>query len=111
MPAILTASPHKAMSAAIIVANASGELPSGSTPNAASRSRNAASLVARDTSFAIRSRGARAEERRVRLTAGRRDGRASDVAERFKPERDKPLAECRVPGVPRHLFCDPIDGI
>src|SRR6516165_1724355 len=54
-PAILTASPHKAMSAAIIAANSSGVLPSGSTPNAASRSANAASLAARDTSFAIRS--------------------------------------------------------
>src|SRR5262245_31820774 len=55
MPAILTASPHKAMSAAIIAANSSGVLPSGSTPNAASRSANVASLAARDTSFAIRS--------------------------------------------------------
>src|SRR5437660_10316469 len=55
MPAILTASPHKAMSAAIIAANASGVLPSGSTPNAASRSANFASLAARDTSLAIRS--------------------------------------------------------
>src|SRR5215468_428829 len=55
MPAILTASPHKAMSAAIIAANASGVLPSGSTPNAASRSANFASLAAWATSFAIRS--------------------------------------------------------
>src|SRR5258708_36450703 len=55
MPAILTASPHKAMSAAIIAANASGVLPSGSTPNAASRSANFASLAALDTSFALRS--------------------------------------------------------
>src|SRR5262249_28639871 len=46
MPAILTASPHKAMSAAIIAANSSGVLPSGSTPNAASRSANVASLAA-----------------------------------------------------------------
>src|SRR5262249_24683825 len=55
MPAIVTASPHKAMSAAIIAANSSGMLPSGSTPNAASRSAKVASLTARDTSFAIRS--------------------------------------------------------
>ena len=41
--------------AAIIAANASGVLPSGSTPNAASRSANFASLAVRDTSFAIRS--------------------------------------------------------
>src|SRR5262249_40882221 len=51
MPAIVTASPHKAMSAAIIAANSLGVLPSGSTPNAASRSAKVASLTARDTSF------------------------------------------------------------
>src|SRR4029077_13408949 len=54
-PAILIASLHIAMSAAIMAANSTGVLPSGSMPKAARRSADFPSLPARETSFAIRS--------------------------------------------------------